>query len=206
MERPHVVAIAGSLRDRSHTRRALEEALVGVEEAGGSGELLDLREYELPALNPDDDPTEDVEAFTDAVREADAILLGTPMYHGSYSGVLKNALDHCGFDEFENKTVGLLAVSGGAFPITALEHLRTVCRALDAWVLPHQAAVPRAHSAFDDEGLKDEGNRERVLTLGKRAVRYANIEPEPACFESTQNVGARAHADANADVDVDADD
>jgi NAD(P)H-dependent FMN reductase len=197
MARPHVVAVAGSLREESHTRRALEEALVGVEEADGRGDLLDLREYDLPVLNPDDDPSESVERFTVRIREADAVLLGTPMYHGSYSGVLKNALDHCGFDEFETKTVGLLAVSGGAFPITALEHLRSVCRALNAWVLPHQAAVPRAHSAFDEEGLTDEGNRERVRILGERAVRYANIEPDPACFESRQNVGAGESANAD---------
>ena len=205
MDGPTVVAIAGSLREGSYSRRALEEALVGVEEAGGSGELIDLREYELPVLNPDDEETSDVESFTARVREADAVLLGTPMYHGSYSGVLKNALDHCGFDEFENKTVGLLAVSGGAFPITALDHLRSVCRALNAWVLPHQAAVPRAHSAFDEDGLTDEGNRDRVRTLGERAVRYANIEPDPASFESQENVGASENADAETDADVDVD-
>lgn len=187
---PHVVAIPGSLREGSHTRDALHEALSGVEDAGGTSELLDPREYDLPPLNPDDDPSENVDAFTAAVREADAVLLGTPMYHGSYSGVLKNALDHCGFDEFEDKTVGLLAVSGGAFPITALDHLRSVCRALNAWVLPHQAAVPRAHSAFDEGEFTDEKAAERVRVLGRRAVQYANIEPDPDAFESEQNVGA----------------
>lgn len=192
---PHVVAIAGSLREGSHTRSALREALRGVEDAGGTGELLDLREYDLPPLNTDDDPPEGVERFTEAVREADAVILGTPMYHGSYSGVLKNALDHCGFDEFEDKTVGLLAVAGGSFPITALEHLRSVCRALDAWVLPHQAAVPRSHGAFEDGEFVEEETAERVRVLGERAVRYANIEPDPDCFESEQNVGASSASD-----------
>ncbi len=188
---PRVVAIPGSLREGSHTRKALREALRGVEGAGGTGDLLDLREYDLPVLNTDDEPTEGVEAFTREVRDADAIVLGTPMYHGSYSGVLKNALDHCGFDEFEHKTVGLLAVSGGAFPITALDHLRSVCRALNAWVVPHQAAVPRAHSAFEGTTFKEEGTAERVRVLGRRTVQYANIEPDPDAFESEQNVGAR---------------
>jgi NAD(P)H-dependent FMN reductase len=187
---PHVVAIPGSLREGSYTRIALSEALSGVESVGGTGELLDPGEYDLPPLNTDDDSTEDVETFAAAVREADAILLGTPMYHGSYSGVLKNVLDHCGFDEFENKTVGLLAVSGGAFPISALEHLRSVCRALNAWVLPHQAAVPRSHSAFEDGEFADEKTAERVRVLGQRTVQYAHIEPDPDCFESEQNVGA----------------
>lgn len=74
------MAIAGSLREGSYSRRALEKALVGVEQAGGSDELIDLSEYELPVLNPDDEETSDIKAFTGRVREADAVLLGTPMY------------------------------------------------------------------------------------------------------------------------------
>jgi len=48
------------------------------------------------------------------VKQAHGIILGTPEYLGSYSGVLKNALDLMGFEEFEGKMLGLLGVSGGA--------------------------------------------------------------------------------------------
>jgi len=194
MAAPHVVAICGSLRDESHTRKALTHALDAARSSGATAELLDLREWDLPVFDADRDEAGDAPEFTRTVREADAIVLGTPMYHGSYSAPLKNALDYCGFDEFENATVGLLAVAGGSFPITALDHLRSVCRALDAWVLPHQAAIPRASAAFrgdaDDWEWTDEDTAERVAVLGQRVVQYANIEPEPACFESTENVGA----------------
>ena len=186
----HVVALCGSLRDTSYTRRALERALDGVRAAGGTGELLDLRTYDLPPLDPDRDGQGDSDAVVRRVRAADAVLLGTPMYHGSYSGVLKNALDHCGFDEFEGKTVGLLAVAGGGFPVTALDHLRSVCRALDAWVLPHQVALPRVSSQFDGDGIIDDGLDERVEVLGRRIVEYARIEPHPQSFEADENVGA----------------
>ncbi|PSP55466.1 FMN reductase [Halobacteriales archaeon QS_1_67_19] len=189
---PRVTAICGSLRDESVTRAALEHALEGVEKQGGDGELLDLREYDLPAFDPDVDGEDagDAAALTREVREADAVVLGTPMYHGSYSSTLKTALDYCGFDEFEHKTVGLLAVSGGGFPLTALEHLRSVCRALDAWVLPYQAAVPRSHSAVRDGSFTDEDLEERVVCLGEEVVKYANIEPSPPSMESEENVGA----------------
>lgn len=187
----HVVAVCGSLREHSYTRLGLEVALRGVREAGGTGELLDLREYDLPPLNADLDRQGDSDAVSERLRAADALLLGTPMYHGSYSGVLKNALDYVGFDEFEGKTVGLLAVAGGSFPVTALEHLRSVCRALNAWVLPHQVAIPRASRAFDDEGaVVDSGIEERTLVLGRRVVQFAGIEADPRTFESGQNVGA----------------
>ena len=46
------------------------------------------------------------------VRAAEGIILGTPEYHGGFSGVLKNALDLMGFDEFEGKMMGLVGVSG----------------------------------------------------------------------------------------------
>lgn len=184
-----VVAVAGSLRDHSYTRLALRRVLDAAAEAGADTDLLDLRTFDLPPLDPDVEEQGDSAAFARCVREADAVVLGTPMYHGSYAGVLKNALDHCGFDEFEDTTVGLLGVAGGAFPITALEHLRSVCRALDAWVLPHQAAIPRASSAFSDGEFVDEGIENRVATLGRRIVEYANIEPDPRTFESDQNVG-----------------
>ncbi|PSP83442.1 FMN reductase [Halobacteriales archaeon QS_1_68_17] len=186
----HVIAICGSLRDDSHTRKALRHALAAAEGAGASTELMDLRNYDLPVFDADADEAGDAVELKRRVRDADAILLGTPMYHGSYSAPLKNALDYCGFDEFENKTVGLLGVSGGSFPITALEHLRSVCRALDAWVIPHQAALPRAYKQFENGELATESIAERVATLGRRAVQYANIEPDPHSFESEENVGA----------------
>jgi NAD(P)H-dependent FMN reductase len=185
-----VVVVAGSLREQSYTRLAGTHVLEGVESAGAEGEVLDLREWDLPPLNPDVDGQGDAVAFARTVADADAVVLGTPMYHGSFSGVLKNALDHCGFDEFEGKTVGILGVSGGAFPVTALEHLRSVCRALNAWVLPYQAAVPNSHAAFVDGEFRDEDLRERVVTLGRRTVEYATIEPDPPTFESEQNEGA----------------
>jgi NAD(P)H-dependent FMN reductase len=190
-EPPLVVGVPGSLRAESYTRRGVGRALDGARRAGGRAELLDLREYDLPAFDADRDAPGDAAAFAERVRAADSVLLGTPMYHGSYSSVLKTALDYCGFEEFEDKTVGLLAVAGGGFPVTALEHLRSVCRALNAWVIPHQVAVPRAHSQFEAGELVDEDLDERTLTLGRRAVQYADIEPDPDSFEGDQNVGAR---------------
>ena len=187
----HVVALCGSLRDDSHTRTALSVALDAAESAGASTELVDLRALDLPVFDADSDDAGDARELQSTVAAADAILLGTPIYHGSYSSPLKTALDYCGFDEFEDKTVGLLAVAGGGFPVTALDHLRSVCRALNAWVVPHQAAIPSASGQFEDGAFVDDALGERVRTLGRRAVQYANIEPDPDSFESQENVGAR---------------
>jgi NAD(P)H-dependent FMN reductase len=187
---PVVAAIPGSLREHSHTRTALRHALAAAGDRGARTNMIDLREYDLPVYDADADDAGDAAELRADVRAADSILLGSPVYHGSYSSVLKNALDYCGFDEFENQTVGLLAVAGGGFPVTTLDHLRSVCRALNAWVLPHQAAIPRASGQFEDGAFVDDSLAERVAVLGQRAVEYANITPDPACFEGEQNVGA----------------
>ena len=189
MSETHVVALCGSLRDDSYTRVALRRALARAGEYGATTTLIDLREYDLPVFDADNRDAGDADRLRREIGRADSIILGTPMYHGSYATPLKNALDYCGFDEFEETTVGLLAVAGGSFPTTALDHLRSVCRSLNAWVLPHQAAIPSARKAFDDRTLVDETLAERVEILGQRAVEYATIEPDPANFESEHNVG-----------------
>jgi NAD(P)H-dependent FMN reductase len=175
----HVVGLCGSQRDGSHTRRALERALTAAAADGTTTDLVDVAALDLPLFDPDRPDAGDAADLRRRVRAADGVLLGSPMYHGSYSSVLKTALDYCGFDEFEDTTVGLLAVSGGGFPTPALEHLRSVVRALDAWVLPHQVAIPDSHGAFDDDGLIDRALVERVETLGTDLVDYAGVESYP---------------------------
>jgi len=187
---PRVAAICGSLRDASYTRRALVHTLEAADEHGATTDLIDLRTLDLPVFDPDADGGENAATLTDRVGAADSVVLGTPVYHGSCSSALKNALDYCGFDEFENTTVGLLCVSGGGFPITALDHLRSVCRALNAWVVPHQVAIPEARDEFDGDRVVDDSVQNRIDTLGRRVVEYARIEPDPPCLESTENVGA----------------
>ena len=189
-DRPHVVALCGSLRAESYTRRALRIVIDAAADAGASVDLVDLNEFDLPVYDADANDAGDADALRERVGQADSVVLGTPVYHGSYSSVVKTALDYCGFDEFENTTVGLLCVSGGSFPITSLDHLRSVCRALNAWVVPHQVALPEARNKFDGDHLVDDGDEERVRTLGRRVVEYATIEPDPACLESTENLGA----------------
>jgi len=186
----HVAAVGGSLREVSYTRLAAREVLDAAAARGATTDLIDLRELDLPVFDGDERDAGDADELTRRVRAADSVLLATPVYHGSYSSVLKNALDYCGFDEFENTTVGLLAVSGGAFPSPALDHLRIVGRAVNAWVIPHQVGLPRASRQFEDGVLVDESLRDRVDTLGERLVQYADIDPDPKTLEATENVGA----------------
>lgn len=182
MTDPDVVAVGGSLRDHSYTRLALERALAAAETAGAETELLDLREYDLPVYDGDRADPGDAAEFRARLRRADGIVLGTPVYHGTYSSALKAALDYCRFDEFEDTPVGLLAVAGGRFPTPALSHLRETCRVLHADVLSHQVGLPEAGDLFEDGAFVDAEFADRVDELGTRVVHAAErpTDPTPA--------------------------
>lgn len=175
----HVVAVCGSLSDDSGTRIALQTALDAARDAGASAELVDLREYDLPPRDGDDRDRGDGPELRETIAAADAVVLGTPMYHGSYAAPLKNALDYCGRDELGGKAVGLLSVAGGGFPRQALGHLRTVCRAVDAWALPLQVAIPNSSDSFADGEFADDTLEERTRSLGEQVVAYAGVENYP---------------------------
>ncbi len=175
-----VVAICGSLRSKSTTRFALNIALQGAQKVGAETQLIDLRTYDLVFCDGSEDEDsypEDVFKLRQTVQQAHGIILGTPEYHGGYSGVLKNALDLMGFSEFQGKVVGLVAVAGGQTgAINSLNGLRTVSRALRAWVIPLQVSIPQAWKEFDDSGeIKDSNLEDRLLEVGRDVARFAYL-------------------------------
>lgn len=175
---PTVVAICGSLRDASTTQLALQHALSAAEDAGAETELIDLRRWDLPLFDPDERDRGDAGELRRVVRDADAVILGTPVYHGMVSSALKSAFDYLGKDEFEDTTVGLLATAGGGSYAPTLEHLRTGVRTVHGWTLPHEVGIRGASDAFDADGeFVDPDLEARVRRLGRMAAEYALIEP-----------------------------
>jgi NAD(P)H-dependent FMN reductase len=183
-----VTGICGSLRPRSYTRMSLAVALEGAREIGAVTSLLDLRDYDLPLM----DARKEVETYPPdvtrlrlAVREAQGVILGTPEYHGGFSGVLKNALDLMGFEEFEGKMLGLVGVSAGRMgAINALNSLRTVGRSLHAWVVPEQASVPEAWRYFDESGRVTDARLGAALrAVGRQVARFAYLHTSEQALE-----------------------
>jgi len=175
-----VAGLCGSLRHGSFTRMALQVALAGAQEAGAQTHLIDLRAYQLILCDGKEDESgypRDVFTLREDVRAAQGIILATPEYHGGYSGVLKNALDLMGFEEFEGKMLGLVGVSGGMMgAFGALNNLRAVGRALHAWVIPEQASIPEAWKVFDGSGtLKDRALEKRLKDVGRQVARFAYL-------------------------------
>nr|WP_316654760.1 NADPH-dependent FMN reductase [uncultured Gellertiella sp.] len=141
--------ISGSITPKSHTRWLVDVAADELKTLGCLSTVLDLAEAPLPLATCD--TTQEIRSpvhiarisrFLDAATTADIVILATPVYHGSYSGALKNAIDHLGKGAFSRKVVGL--VSHGSAAITSgqpLEHLRPIAANLQGHPLPTQIAT-----------------------------------------------------------------
>lgn len=172
-----ICAICGSLREKSYTRMALNIALRGAQETGAITTLIDLRDYDLTFPHSTENESEGTKRLREDVQQCQGILLGTPVYHGSFSGVLKNALDLMNFKQFEGRILGLIGVAGGSTGATVtVDALRTVGRALHAWVIPDEVSIAKAHEHFTDDGIcKDAEVQARLLKVGRQVARFTYL-------------------------------
>ncbi|PLZ93032.1 NADPH-dependent FMN reductase [Fischerella thermalis CCMEE 5198] len=168
-----IVGIGGSLRADSYSQIALRLAAQRIEALGAEVEILDLREMQLPFCNGEQEYPDypDVQKLQHAVSRADGLILATPEYHGSISGVLKNALDLMSFEQLSGKVTGLISVLGGQPNSNALNDLRIIMRWVHGWVIPEQIAIGQAWKAFSPEGkLLDEKLAQRFDQFAQSLV------------------------------------
>jgi NAD(P)H-dependent FMN reductase len=99
--------------------------------------------------------------------------------------VLKNALDLMGFEQFQGKRVGLVGVSGGRMgALNAPNSLRTISRALHAWVVPEQVATPQAWNEFAEDGsIADDELGARIRGVGAQVARFSYLHNSQQALE-----------------------
>jgi FMN reductase len=180
-----IVGIGGTVRSPSSSERVLTAALAAAEAAGArtlmfGGEVLSR----LPLYNPNDaeHPPERT-ALVDAVRAADGVIVATPGYHGSLSGLVKNALDSLeplredARPYLEGRAVGCIVVADGWQACgSALAHLRSIVHALRGWPTPLGATINSALKPFDEAGaLKEERDIWQVQTAAQQVVEFAKV-------------------------------
>lgn len=137
----HVVGVHGASEHHWVATHSLNKVLSAAENTGATTEIVDLAEQTLPLYTPDRAMSGAAVDFIEKLSQADAVVIATSVRHDSYSAVIKNALDYCDPEVLQGKTVGLLAVSEGSGPALSLEHLRTVCRMLNTWIVPMQVSI-----------------------------------------------------------------
>lgn len=180
VEEIRVVGIGGSLAASSSSLAALKIAVEGAAEGGAMTELFDLRELDLPMYVPNAPATDSVQRLCEAVYEADGLLWSSPLYHGTISGVFKNALDWLELlgerrpAYLTDKVVGLISTAGGTQGLQAVNTMEFIVRALRGWSVPLVIPIPQAWRVFDDEGkVSDPKIAEQLRSLGREVTRAA---------------------------------
>lgn len=175
----YLLGIAGSVSESSKTRVAVETALqAAADEFGIETKILHLAEYDLETADGRklEEYSGDTTKALDLIIDSKAFLIGTPVYRGSYSGVLKNLFDLIPRGKWqsdkaplENRAVGLIAT--GATD----HHYLSISQTLGpvaSFFGAHQvgSGVYVNDSQFEDNNLIDMAVIQRLETLGKATI------------------------------------
>ncbi|MEV0109795.1 NAD(P)H-dependent oxidoreductase [Nocardia sp. NPDC050799] len=152
----YIVGIGGTVRPNSSSDRALRVALDRAESAGAkTRHFTGSHLRTLPMYDPMDPVrTDAAREFVAELRAADGIIITSAAYHGSISGMLKNALDYTeDMAQDDNvylagKPVGMIAVGKGwQAGANTLVALRSIVHALRGWPTPYGCVLNTAATA-----------------------------------------------------------
>jgi azobenzene reductase len=146
--------ITGSNRKHSSSTKLshfIEKYLLSL---GHEVVFFDLYEKPIPFYSPDLDWDSDLNLseLKAGALQAQAIILSTPDYHGSISGVLKNALDHLEFEHFDSKAVLSISSAGGAVGVSSLTQLQTMIRNVHGINCPEWISIGSDQRSFNEHG------------------------------------------------------
>ena len=185
---PLVVGIGGTTVAGSSTERALRIATKGAEAAGMRTRLFDGAYLSrLPLYTPKmQNRTQEEHDFVAAIRECSGVILASPGYHGSVSGLVKNAIDlieETAKDRrvyLDDLPVGLIATAyGWQATASTIAALRSIAHALRGWPTPYAAAVNSTACKFDDAGGCSEAAVAGGLTLvGQQVARAVRMRAQ----------------------------
>jgi FMN reductase len=183
--KPLIVGIGGTVRPGSTTERALAVALRAAEKGGAETKLFGGAFLAtLPIFDPrPSGPTPEQLELTQAVAEADGVIVASPGYHGSISGVIKNALDTLELtrtDErpyLSGKPVGtIITADGWQAAGTTLMALRAIIHALRGWPTPFGAALNAGGRLFDETGeCCEPKDAWQLATVAEQVMEFANM-------------------------------
>jgi FMN reductase len=185
-DQPLVVGIGGTIGGVSSTERALRIALDAAGREGfrtrmfGGADMARLPLYDPRATTRTPEENE----FVETMRQASAVIIASPGYHGSISGVVKNALDlleetardpHRPY--LADMPVGLIATAyGWQATGSTIAALRSIVHALRGWPTPFAAAVNTQLTKFDEDGgANDAAVIEQLSLVGKQVARFVPV-------------------------------
>lgn len=176
-----LLAFSGSARDGSYNQKLVQIAAQGALQTGAEVTLINLADFPMPLFNQDLEQSAGMPQYATTLKDLfinhDGFLIASPEYNGSFSPLLKNALDWVsrrGSPDvpyqpvFKDKFAAIMAASPGALGgMRGLVMLRMLLNNLAINVLSAQQTVPFADKAFHADGLlADETIQKSILNLG----------------------------------------
>jgi len=179
--RPLIVGIGGTTRPVSSTEQALKYALGAAESLGARTLMLTSEDLDLPMYDPAvQGRSEKAVKLVKAVSEADGVIVASPGYHGSVSGLVKNALDYledlreAEHPYLDGRAVGcIVCVHGWQAGGITLAALRSIVHALRGWPTPLGVAVNSADQPFVG-GEPDSSVASALRIMASQVVDFAN--------------------------------
>lgn len=186
IRKPLIVGLGGTVRPGSSTEKALICALKAAEAKGAETKLLGGAFLSrLPIFDPrPGDVNAAQQELAEAIRGADGLIVASPGYHGSISGVIKNALDTLELTRgdpepyLSHKAVGtIITADGWQAAGTTLMALRAIIHALRGWPTPFGAALNAGTSLFDAAGdCNDQKDAWQLATVAEQVVEFAQMK------------------------------
>lgn len=185
-DKPKIIALSGSTRTGSYNKMLVKIAVEGAREAGADVSYIDLKDYPMPIYDGDLEEKGglpiNARKLKDLFLENRGLLIASPENNGSFTAVLKNAIDWLSrpvkgyppLECFVNKYAVLMGTSTGYWgAVRSLIQLRHVLGHIKVTVLPDHINIPLADSAFESDGsLKDKKHHESTKALGKRLADF----------------------------------
>ncbi|SCW85630.1 arsenical resistance protein ArsH [Sphingobium faniae] len=174
---PRILLLYGSLRERSFSRLAVEEAARLLQFFGAETRIFDPSDLPLPDQHAGDDHP----AFHE-LRELSMWSEGhvwcSPERHGQISGIMKTQIDHLplemgGMRPTQGRTLAVMQVSGGSQSFNAVNTLRLLGRWMRMVTIPNQSSVAMAYKEFDEDGrMKPSPYYDRIVDVMEELVRF----------------------------------
>ena len=180
MVKPKILAFAGSTRTDSFNKKLIKIAATGAREADADVTIIDLCDFQMPIYDGDleikDGLPSSARKLKDIMLAHQGLLISSPEYNSSISGVLKNTIDWTSRQSdgesplacFKDKVAGLMSASpGGLGGLRGLVHVRAILENIGVMVIPNQVAISKAHEAFNLDGtMKDQKQEQQVKKIG----------------------------------------
>ena len=173
---PRILLLYGSLRERSFSRLAVEEAARLLRFFGAETRIFDPSDLPLPdRVAGDDHPA--VHELRELSMWSEGQVWCSPERHGQISGVMKAQIDHLplemnGMRPTQGRMLAVMQVSGGSQSFNAVNTLRLLGRWMRMFTIPNQSSVAMAYKEFDDAGrMRPSSYYDRIVDVMEELVR-----------------------------------